>query len=78
MFSEVSVSHSVHGRGVVGYLWSHVHSGGRVSLVPSPFQGIGYRVGGRVSGMYTLPPQKNRTKAGGTDPTGMFSCSVYL
>ena len=57
MFSQASVSHSVH-TGGVGYLWSHVPCGvegeGRVSLVQCSFWEIGYLgigyLGGSVSG----------------------------
>ena len=83
MFSEASVSHSVH-REV------------RVSLIPCPFRGYGRVIygpisrrgvciwgpGGRVSGRgwvfgdgYTLSPAPpETTKAGGMHPTGMYSC----
>ena len=51
----------------VGYLWSHVLSGGRVS------GGVGH-LGGRASGgqgIRGIPPKT--TKAGGMHPTGMLS-----
>ena len=49
MFSEMSVSHSVQGvpcpfQGV-GYFWSHVLSGGRVSLIHVLSEGFGYPEG---------------------------------
>ena len=60
------VCHSVHSWGRaslvpgplsrVRYLWSHVPSGGKVSLVPCPFLGVGYLGVGYLGGN-TLPPE---------------------
>ena len=91
MISQASVSHSVCTR--LGYLWSHVSFGGRVSLVPCSFQGVechrshvpswgvGYPGGlvGYPTGVEHIPPlPTTTTSAGGTHHTGTLSCSTYF
>ena len=61
----------------VGYLWSHVLSGGRVSLVPVPFRWVGY-LGEVVGYPGGYPSGVEATAAGSTHPTGMLSCCERL
>ena len=79
MFSQVSVSHSIHG-GRGRYLWSLIPSGGISGARYILYMGDGYvwRGGYVQGGRYSLPWTWDTTgygrQAGGTHPAGMFSC----
>ena len=70
MFSQTSVSHSVHGVG--GYPWSHSLSRRWVSLVPGLFQGGGW-VWLRGWVLVVATTRTIGGQADGTHPTGMHS-----